>query len=139
MSGGNYFRGDAVAPTMSDADEPLAVWCAGKDWCPITATATVVGKKWHPVVVHRLLDGGPMGFNELKDDVGGISSKVLSDSLDDLEEKGLVNREIVSEKPVRVEYSLTEHGSSLEPLILEMRDWGREHLLPADDPESAVA
>ncbi|WP_135852084.1 winged helix-turn-helix transcriptional regulator [Halorussus salinus] len=124
---------------MSEADEPLAVWCAGKDWCPITSTATLIGKKWHPVVVHRLLQGGPMGFNELKDDVDGISSKVLSDSLDDLEEKGLVNRDIVSEKPVRVQYSLTERGASLESLIEEMRDWGAEHLTGADQKEDAIS
>ncbi|UPV72805.1 helix-turn-helix transcriptional regulator [Halorussus limi] len=124
---------------MSDADERLSVWCAGKDWCPITSTATLIGKKWHPVVVHRLLQGGPMGFNELKDDVDGISSKVLSDSLDDLEEKRLVNREIVSEKPVRVQYSLTERGESLESLIEEMHDWGAEHLTPADEKDGAIS
>ncbi|WP_115865404.1 winged helix-turn-helix transcriptional regulator [Halorussus litoreus] len=124
---------------MSDSEEPLAVWCAGKDWCPITSTATLVGKKWHPVVVHRLIQGGPMGFNELKDDVDGISSKVLSDSLEDLEEKGLVNREIVSEKPVRVEYSLTERGASLESLIEEMRAWGAEHLTAAEEKEGAFS
>jgi DNA-binding HxlR family transcriptional regulator len=124
---------------MSDADDRLEVWCAGKDWCPITSTATLIGKKWHPVVVHRLLQGGPMGFNELKDDVDGISSKVLSDSLDDLEEKRLVNREIVSEKPVRVQYSLTERGESLESLIEEMRDWGTEHLAAADGKDGAIS
>ena len=113
---------------MSEADEPLAVWCAGKDWCPITSTATLIGKKWHPVVVHRLLQSGPMGFNELEDDVDGISSKVLSDSLDDLEEKGLVNRDIVSEKPFRVEYSLTDQGEALAPVIDAMSEWGREYL-----------
>ncbi|MFC7081373.1 winged helix-turn-helix transcriptional regulator [Halorussus caseinilyticus] len=124
---------------MTDADERLPIWCAGKEWCPITATATLIGKKWHPVVIHRLLDGGPMGFNELKDEVDGISSKVLSDSLEDLEEKRLVNREIVSEKPVRVSYSLTERGESLETLIFEMRDWGQEHLTPANDKEGAIS
>ncbi|WP_128477433.1 winged helix-turn-helix transcriptional regulator [Halorussus pelagicus] len=123
---------------MSDNDR-LSVWCAGKDWCPITSTATLIGKKWHPVVIHRLLHSGPMGFNELKDDVDGISSKVLSDSLDDLEEKGLLNREIVSEKPVRVQYSLTERGASLESLIEEMRDWGAEHLTAAAEKEDAIS
>ncbi|WP_435180183.1 winged helix-turn-helix transcriptional regulator [Halorussus sp. AFM4] len=123
---------------MTDETDRLPVWCAGKDWCPITATATLIGKKWHPVIVHRLLEGGPMGFNELKSDVGGISSKVLSDSLDDLEEKRLVDREIVSEKPVRVNYSLTEKGESLEPLIFEMRDWGREHLDSVEEQDEAL-
>jgi DNA-binding HxlR family transcriptional regulator len=120
-------------------DEPLAVWCAGNDWCPITSTATLIGKKWHPVIIHRLLVNGPLGFNALKEEVDGISSKVLSDSLEDLEQKQLVDRTIVSEKPFRVEYSLTERGASLEPVILEMRDWGLEYLVPADDRESSIA
>jgi DNA-binding HxlR family transcriptional regulator len=119
----------------------LAVWCAGEEWCPVTTTSSLIGKKWHPVIVHRLLSNGESGFNELKADVDGISSKVLSDSLDDLEEKGLVDREVLSEKPVRVQYSLTEHGQSLEPVITAMRDWGLEHLTepdPDDTDASAV-
>lgn len=106
----------------------LEIWCAGEEWCPVTTTASLISKKWHPVIIHRLLESGPSGFNDLKADVDGISSKVLSDSLDDLEENGLVNREIISEKPFRVQYSLTEHGRSLEPVIMEMRDWGMKHL-----------
>jgi DNA-binding HxlR family transcriptional regulator len=121
---------------MNDSEEPLAVWCAGEDWCPITATATILGRKWHPVIVHRLLTEGPLGFNALKDAVDGISSKVLSDSLENLEEHGLVVRDIVSEKPFRVEYSLTERGESLEPVITEMKSWGEDHL---SAPEDATA
>lgn len=119
----------------------LAVWCAGEEWCPVTTTSSLIGKKWHPVIVHRLLSNGESGFNELKADVDGISSKVLSDSLDDLEEKALVEREVISEKPVRVQYSLTEHGRSLEPVIKAMRDWGLEHLTepdPDDTDQSVV-
>jgi len=119
---------------MSDGtNEPLEMWCAGEDWCPITTTATLIGKKWHPVIVHRLLEHGPSGFNELKTNVDGISSKVLSDSLEDLQEHGLVDREVVSEQPFRVQYSLTERGASLEPVITEMAAWGNEHLRPPDD------
>jgi DNA-binding HxlR family transcriptional regulator len=124
---------------MSEAGGQLAVWCAGEEWCPITTTATLIGKKWHPVIIHRLLEEGPLGFNALKEEVDGISSKVLSDSLEDLEEETLVNREIVSEKPFRVEYSLTDRGDSLAPVIYEMRDWGMEHLAPAENHESSVA
>ncbi len=123
---------------MEDQQE-LEVWCAGEEWCPITSTATLLGKKWHTVIVHRLLENGPLGFNALEEEVGGISSKVLSDALEDLEEKRLVNREIVSEKPVRVEYSLTDLGESLEPVITAMRDWGREHLAAASDESESVA
>lgn len=120
------------------AFEELEVWCAGEEWCPVTTTASLIGKKWHPVIVHRLLEYGPRGFNELKDDVDGISSKVLSDSLEDLGEKQLVNREIISEKPVRVQYSLTDHGESLEPVIYAMRDWGLENLTKPTDSNSSL-
>ena len=124
---------------MSETSEKLPVWCAGEEWCPITTTATLIGKKWHPVIIHRLLENGPLGFNALKEEVDGISSKVLSDSLEDLEEKTLVDRAIVSEKPFRVQYSLTERGGSLAPVIYEMRDWGLEHLTVAPDRESSAA
>ena len=117
------------------AEHRKEVWCAGEDWCPITSTASLIGKKWHPVIVHRLIENGPLGFNALQEEVGGISSKVLSDTLDDLGEKDIVNREIVNEKPVRVEYSLTEFGESLEPVIFAMRDWGMEYLQePEEEP-----
>ena len=124
---------------MGEPTQQVEVWCAGEDWCPITSTATLIGKKWHTVIVHRLLANGPLGFNALKEEVDGISSKVLSDALEDLEEKGLIDREIVNEKPVRVEYSLTELGESLEPVIMEMRDWGLEHIEAAPDKDSSVA
>ena len=124
---------------MTESTEQLAVWCAGEDWCPITSTATLIGKKWHTVIIHRLLFNGPLGFNALKTEVGGISSKVLSEVLEDLEEKRLVDREIVNEKPVRVEYSLTELGESLEPVIEEMAAWGENYLIEPADEKSSIA
>ncbi len=124
---------------MDESRPRVAVWCEGEEWCPLTSTATLIGKKWHCVIIHRLLVNGPLGFNALKEEVDGISSKVLSGALDDLQEKQLVNREIVSEKPVRVEYSLTELGESLESVVAEMRDWGLEHLEPASDRDSSIA
>jgi len=124
---------------VSDSEPPLQVWCAGKDWCALSSTATLIGKKWHPVIVARLLEQGPLGFNRLQEAVDGISSKVLSDSLEDLEEKRLVERTVVSEKPFRVEYALTEHGASLEPVVDAMREWGTEYLAPAEDKESSIA
>lgn len=112
---------------MTETDK-LEVWCAGKDWCAITATANLVAKKWHPVIIHRLLQNGSLGFNQLKEEVDGISSKVLSESLEDLEEKNLVSREVVSEKPFRVNYSLTPRGEDLRSVIREMGDWGQRNL-----------
>jgi DNA-binding HxlR family transcriptional regulator len=124
---------------QTEAVGQLEVWCVGEEWCPVTTTSSLICKKWHPVIIHRLLEDGPMGFNDLKDDVDGISSKVLSDSLEDLGDKRLVERDIISEKPFRVQYSLTEHGQSLQPVIFALRDWGLEHLTEPDETESSVA
>lgn len=115
-------------------EEPkMAVWCAGEDWCPVTATAELIGKKWHPVIIHRLLETGPTGFNSLKDEVGGISSKVLSESLEDLQDNNLVDKEVVNKNPKRVNYSLTTHGEKLKPVIEEMMDWGKNNLTAPQD------
>ncbi|MCD2202496.1 MULTISPECIES: helix-turn-helix domain-containing protein [Halobacterium] len=122
---------------MSESEQ-LPAWCPGDGWCSITATASLVGKKWHPVIIHRLLTRGPLGFNALQEEVDGISSKVLSESLDDLEEKQVVSRTIVSEKPVRVEYALTELGESLEPVVTALEDWGNEHLEPVDEEAASL-
>lgn len=122
------------ASGMSESTTQLEVWCAGEEWCPVTTTASLIGKKWHPVIIHRLLDNGPSGFNELKEDVDGISSKVLSDSLADLEEKQIIDRDIVNEQPFRVEYSLTEYGDALKPVITSMAEFGKDYL---DEPETA--
>lgn len=113
-------------------DPQKEVEYAGENWCPIAAASSIIGKKWHPVIVHRLLKYGPLGFNALKEEVDGISGKVLSDSLNDLEEHDIVVREVISKKPVRVDYSLTEFGQSFEPVISAMYDWGKEHLKPME-------
>ena len=116
---------------MSKTGDCIASWCAEDDWCAITCGAHVIGKKWHPVIVHRLLEAGPLGFNRLKERVDGISSTVLSDSLDDLQENGLVDRTVISESPHRVEYSLTQRGRDLQPVIRALDEWGRTHLEPS--------
>jgi DNA-binding HxlR family transcriptional regulator len=87
----------------------------------------IVGRKWQPIIVHHLLVTGPSGFSSLKGGIDRISSKMLSESLDDLERAGLVDRTLLSDQPVRVEYSLTDRGLSLEPLIEELLQWGTVH------------
>ncbi|WP_330630850.1 winged helix-turn-helix transcriptional regulator [Halocatena halophila] len=106
----------------------VAAWCADDEWCSVTCTAHLIGRKWHPVIVHRLLENGPLGFSALNDEIERISSTMLSNSLEDLEEKELVNRAIINEKPFRVEYSLTEQGAALEPVIEAMAAWGEGYL-----------
>ena len=123
---------------MSTDPEPLEVWCAGSEWCPKRVVSDHDDRdadrtEVAPVVIHRLLENGSLGFNALKQEVDGISGKVQSDVLEDLEEHGFVERTFLSEKPFRVEYSLTDRGRSLEPVIVAMRDWGNEHLTAPDD------
>jgi DNA-binding HxlR family transcriptional regulator len=124
---------------MTNGSDKIPVSCAGEDWCPLTATANILSKKWHPVIINELLESESMGFNELKDQVGGISSKVLSESLGDLEDKQVVNREVISEKPFRVKYTLTDIGKDLEPILDDMQSWGKENLREVrEGEESAV-
>lgn len=113
---------------MSVAPECTAGWCSSQPWCAIACAADVLGRKWHPVIVSRLLSEGPLGFARIESDVDGLSDAVLSASLDDLEDRGIVERRIVSDRPLRVEYSLTERGASLAPVLDAMEAWGREQL-----------
>jgi len=91
------------------------------------AVQDTLGRKWHLRIVYQLLENGPMGFSALKSEVVGVSSKMLSESLTRLEDDGLVDREIVSDQPVRVEYSLTECGRALEPVVSAVVEWGAEY------------
>ncbi len=104
----------------------LPDWCEAEEWCPITVTSELLGRKWHPVIIHRLLENGK-GFNELQRQANGISSKVLSESLDDLQEKDIVEKEVKKDDTKNVEYRLTEKGQSLRPVIMEMLKWGKEN------------
>lgn len=118
---------------MPNADgDCIAAWCADDEWCTVTCTAHLIGRKWHPVIVHRLLEHGPLGFNALKEEIDAISSTVLSNSLEDLEEHGLVDRTIVNEKPFRVRYSLTDQGAALRPVVDAMHEWGASYLSSPD-------
>jgi len=92
------------------------------------AVQDTLGRKWHLRIVYQLLENGPLGFSALKSEMVGVSSKMLSESLSRLEDDGLVNREIVSDQPVRVEYSLTERGNALEPIVSAVIDWGSEYV-----------
>ncbi len=91
------------------------------------AVQDTLGRKWHLRIVYRLLEDGPMGFSALKSAIHGVSSKMLSESLTRLEDDGLVDRAVVSDQPVRVEYSLTDRGRALEPVVSAVIEWGTEH------------
>lgn len=105
---------------------------------PLVAAAPIFGRKWHVVVLHRLLERGPLGFSELARSVEGLSHKTLSNCLADLRERGLVTKTVVSEEPYRVEYALTERGSTLEPVIEAMAAWGRRAVTRVETPDEAI-
>lgn len=123
---------------MAETGDRLPTWCGNEGWCPMVATSAVLSRKWHPVIIHRLLAHGPLRFGELEDRIPEVSGKVLSESLTDLEEKGLVERSVTDHKPIHVEYTLTPQGQELETAITELHDWGREYLTAASDPEESI-
>ena len=100
----------------------------------VAETVDLISKKWHPVIIQRLFEGGPLGFNELKERIDGVSSKVLTDSLEDLTENELVERTVISESPLRVEYKLTDTGRELQTAMEALAEWGDRHLDPEPDP-----
>ncbi|UHQ96240.1 winged helix-turn-helix transcriptional regulator [Natrinema halophilum] len=89
---------------------------------------SVVSKKWHPVVLAVLFHDGPQGFNDLLQTNSNLSGKVLSETLEDLREAGLVERRELSETALRVEYHLTNAGRDFEPIFDALSDWGERHL-----------
>lgn len=91
--------------------------------CPVETTLTLIGDKWKVLILRDLLPGKKR-FGELKRSVGKVSQKVLTTQLRDMEAKGLVNRQVYAEVPPRVEYSLTELGKSLKPVLDAMWNWG---------------
>ena len=91
--------------------------------CPVETTLTLIGDKWKVLILRDLMPGTKR-FGELKKSVGNVSQKVLTAQLRAMEESGLVNRKVYAEVPPRVEYSLTELGKSLKPILDSMWTWG---------------
>ena len=94
--------------------------------CPVETTLSLIGDKWKVLILRDLMDGTKR-FGELKKSIGSVSQKVLTAQLRDMEENGLVNRTVYAEVPPRVEYSLTELGESLKPILDAMLNWGMDY------------
>ncbi len=94
--------------------------------CPVETTLVLISDKWK-VLILRDLNEGTKRFGELKKSVTGISQKVLTSNLRQMEESGLVSRKVYAEVPPKVEYSLTEVGVSLRPVLNAMAAWGLEY------------
>jgi DNA-binding HxlR family transcriptional regulator len=96
--------------------------------CPITIFMEQIGGKWKPVIIWLLLLNEVMRFNELDKSIAGISQKMLSQQLKDLERLQIVSRKAYPVIPPKVEYRLTEKGLSLKPLLTDMMQWSNQHL-----------
>ena len=94
--------------------------------CPVETTLMIIGDKWKVLILRDLMDGTKR-FGELKKSIGSVSQKVLTTQLRDMEEKKLVIRKVYAEVPPRVEYTLTETGYSLKPILDAMSAWGEEY------------
>lgn len=93
---------------------------------PVRDVMDLLNGKWKIPIIAVLLTGA-RGFNEMKEEIEGISAKMLSKELQELEVNELVNRKVQDTKPVTVEYSITDHGRTLEGVIFEMSQWGQKH------------
>ena len=91
--------------------------------CPVEVTLLLLSNKW-TILILRDLFTGTKRFGELKKSLNGVSQRVLTANLRSLEEKGIIEREVFPEVPPRVEYTLTDLGKTLDPIIKSMHDWG---------------
>lgn len=97
------------------------------DRCPVEATLDLIGGKYKALILWHLSDG-KLRFNQLRSQIKGVTPKMLTQQLRELESHKLIHREVFPIIPPKVEYSLTDLGRSLMPILMAMRDWGAEYL-----------
>ncbi len=95
--------------------------------CPVEAMLDIIGGKWKPLILYHLL-GEKKRFGELRRLVPGVTQRMLTQHLRELEADGVVHREVFKEVPPKVEYSLTKLGRTLEPVLLSMNRWSETYL-----------
>ncbi|MDR0920757.1 MAG: helix-turn-helix transcriptional regulator [Lactobacillales bacterium] len=94
--------------------------------CPVEVTLSLIDERWKVLIIRELLEGTKR-FGKLRRTLSPISAKVLTENLREMEENDLIHREVYAEVPPKVEYSLTELGRSLEPILNEMILWGEAY------------
>ncbi|WP_138753924.1 winged helix-turn-helix transcriptional regulator [Paenibacillus sinopodophylli] len=100
--------------------------CPSGEGCPVEFTLDVIGGKWKGVILYHLIDGTKR-FNEFRKICPTITQRMLTLQLRELENDGIVHREVYHQVPPKVEYSLTEFGETLKPIILQMKQWGETY------------
>lgn len=101
--------------------------------CPVETTLALIGSKWQVLILRDLFLNGTMRFKELQRSIGHVSQKVLTQNLRAMEASGIVLRRVYAEVPPRVEYSLTETGKTLKPVIDAMWVWGESYMARLHD------
>ncbi|WP_186578242.1 winged helix-turn-helix transcriptional regulator [Aquibacillus kalidii] len=99
------------------------------DNCRVEDALSILVGKWKPIILLHLLQLGTKRFNELKRSMPGITQKMLTKQLRELEEEDIIERVVYPQVPPKVEYSVTEYGRSLEPILEAMHEWGMNHTL----------
>ena len=95
--------------------------------CPVATTVQLIGNKWKLLILRNMIYNGKQRFSDFTKTIPGISKKVLTDNLRSLEDDGLIEREVFAEVPPRVEYSLSDIGKTLKPILDAMSDWGNDY------------
>ena len=98
-----------------------------KYFCTVELSLQVIGGKWKPLILYRLSQGEVQRFSELKRGIPSITQKMLTQQLRELEDDGIVNRKVFAQVPPRVEYSLTDLGRSVMPVLEQLCQWGRAY------------
>ncbi|MCY7764214.1 transcriptional regulator HypR [Bacillus inaquosorum] len=97
-----------------------------KEGCPVEFTLDVIGGKWKGILFYHMINGKKR-FNEFRRICPSITQRMLTLQLRELEADGIVHREVYHQVPPKVEYSLTEFGRTLEPIVLQMKEWGESN------------
>lgn len=97
--------------------------------CRVEDALSILVGKWKPLILLHLLNEGTQRFNELKRSIPGITQKMLTKQLRELEEEDIIERVVYPQVPPKVEYSMTHYGKSLQPILEAMHEWGTKHTL----------
>lgn len=113
--------------------------CGEKQYyCSVELTLQVIGGKWKPIIIHHLATDGTLRFSEIKRAIPNITQKMLTQQLRELESDGVVHREVYAQVPPKVEYSLTELGRSVMPVIESLCGWGKRYAAWAQSRETSA-
>ena len=107
--------------------------------CPVEAALSLIDGKWKGVVLFHLLRGGTLRFNEIRRRVPGVTPRMLTNQLRELEADGLIARRVYAEVPPKVEYSLSPLGRGMEPVLAALKEWGDAHIELFAKPGHPVA